>query len=75
MSPLSMVILASSMAKKEKICRVSLRRTQCVTREKGDCFVLVPGTECGLITGVHQVCAVCISFSLVSPKRNTAHMF
>lgn len=37
-------------------------------------FTLVPGTERGLITGVHQVCTVCTSFSLVSPKRNTAHM-
>lgn len=37
-------------------------------------FTMVPGTNCGLITGVHQVCTVCGSFSLVSPKRNTAHM-
>ena len=37
-------------------------------------FTLVPGTERGLITGVHQVCTVCTSFSLVSPKRNTAYM-
>lgn len=37
-------------------------------------FTVVPATEHGLISEVHKVCTVCTSFSLVSPKRNTAFM-
>lgn len=37
-------------------------------------FLLVPRSEHGLITGMHQVCIACTFFSVVSPKRNTVHM-
>lgn len=64
--------------KRKGITVILLRRTGCVRKGEGSLlwtrFPLVPRTEHGLITGVHQVCIVCTFFSVVSPKRNKDHM-
>lgn len=57
---------------------ILLRRIGYITKEEGSLlwtrFSLVPRSEHGLITRVHQVWIVCTFFSVVSPRRNTVHM-